>query len=219
MWMVLSCYHFDMTTPYPYVRSCTIINKTLLWRIAHIHHKILSFLVLNKIVLYLKTYMGSIQIVQIRWIKRITQVVSGPHSKLLTNKYYVGHDRLEIATCFTRLTMASHDFLPTLTEYDIQRAAEVSRPMTQPSRTSAYRVMHGAASSTGVLTINVNQCWTVEGPSTRSLRDSEAPWSLGTGDSVVKPPGSECSVLRGPHCTSEDSKGLVGLFFLHLVTI
>ena len=52
--------------------------------------------------------------------------------------------------------MASPDFLPSLSEYDIAQAAEVSQLMTPTSHSSSYRVLHGPVTPAGVRAVNID---------------------------------------------------------------
>lgn len=111
--------------------------------------------------------------------------------------------KLDGFSCFSSYT--------TRAWHQTSRRSQLTHETTLPS---SYHIVHGAVSSTGVHSINVDsRRWTVEASTARSFRNSKAPWSLGACDSFVESSRSECPILRGTHCSGEDSKGLVFLLF------
>jgi len=52
--------------------------------------------------------------------------------------------------------MASPDFLPSLLEYDITQATEVSQLMTPTSHSSSYHILHGPVTPAGVCAVSIN---------------------------------------------------------------
>ena len=113
--------------------------------------------------------------------------------------------------------MANPDFLPTLTPFDVEHAAQVSQVASTIFETVS---LPASVNTAGLRASNPsNDTRSFETTPTRPFRDPETPRGLGAGHPIVEPRGPKCSILWRPYSPSEDREGLVNYISMDFLGI